>query len=238
MGPIRSGQRERSNPGPDEQEGRTDTAAPESDPASSSAAKAGFGGMKTGTRKLVAVVGGLLCIVAVLLPVVHVSIIGAVSWLFIDGEPADGVFVSAAGRGRPEQGDDRRRCIHVDHEERWLGGHRPRDARARCRQVHGVGVEDDGERRGHPQRARLSMPARRLALDDRGVLRFGVRADLVIFDPEGAAERSSFNHGVRPTVGIAGVWLGGVETWSTGKADGPPPGPRTTPFAMTFGPRA
>lgn len=30
------------------------------------------------------------------------SIIGAVSWLFIDGEPAAGVFVPAAGRDRPE----------------------------------------------------------------------------------------------------------------------------------------
>lgn len=69
-----------------------------------------------------------------------------------------------------------------------------------------------------------SMPARRLGLDGRGVLRAGARADLVIFDPERVADRSTFDNGARPAVGIESVWLGGVETWSAGKPTGARPG--------------
>lgn len=96
-GPDRSGRRQRSDPGSVGPEGQTDPAAPAADPASGSKAKRTGGGMRDGTRKVVAIAGGVLCVVAALLPVVHVPIIGAVSWSFVDGEPADGVFVAAAG---------------------------------------------------------------------------------------------------------------------------------------------
>lgn len=69
-----------------------------------------------------------------------------------------------------------------------------------------------------------SMPARRLGLDDRGVLRAGARADLVIFDPERVVDRSTFDYGTRRAVGIESVWLGGVETWSDGEPTGARPG--------------
>lgn len=97
VGPGRSGRRERSDLGSVEHEDRTDPAATASDPASKSKPKSSGGGMKDGTRKVVAIAGGILCVVAAPLPVVHVPIIGAVSWSFVDGEPADGVFVAAAG---------------------------------------------------------------------------------------------------------------------------------------------
>ena len=69
-----------------------------------------------------------------------------------------------------------------------------------------------------------SMPARRLGLADRGVLRAGARADLAIFDPERVIDRSTFDDGTRQATGIESVWLGGVETWSAGEPTGARPG--------------
>ena len=69
-----------------------------------------------------------------------------------------------------------------------------------------------------------SMPARRLGLTDRGVLRAGARADLTIFDPERVIDRSTFDYGTRQATGIESVWLGGVETWSAGEPTGVRPG--------------
>ncbi|WP_419950272.1 N-acyl-D-amino-acid deacylase family protein [Candidatus Palauibacter sp.] len=69
-----------------------------------------------------------------------------------------------------------------------------------------------------------SMPARRLGLDDRGVLRPGARADLAIFDPERIVDRSTFDNGTRIATGLESVWLGGVETWSAGAPTGARPG--------------
>lgn len=69
-----------------------------------------------------------------------------------------------------------------------------------------------------------SMPARRLGLTDRGVLRAGARADLTIFDPERVIDRSTFDDGTRQATGIESVWLGGVETWSAGEPTGARPG--------------
>ncbi|MDE2719206.1 D-aminoacylase [Candidatus Palauibacter polyketidifaciens] len=69
-----------------------------------------------------------------------------------------------------------------------------------------------------------SMPARRLKLNDRGVLRAGARADLVIFDPVRVVDRSTFDNGTRQAEGVESVWLGGVETWSAGEPTGARPG--------------
>ncbi len=69
-----------------------------------------------------------------------------------------------------------------------------------------------------------SMPARRLGLNDRGELRAGARADLVIFDPARVVDRSTFDNGTRKAEGVESVWLGGVETWSAGEPTGARPG--------------
>lgn len=69
-----------------------------------------------------------------------------------------------------------------------------------------------------------SMPARRLGLNDRGVLRAGARADLAIFDPARVVDRSTFDNGTRQAEGVESVWLGGVETWSAGEPTGARPG--------------
>lgn len=69
-----------------------------------------------------------------------------------------------------------------------------------------------------------SMPARRLGLADRGVLRAGARADLAIFDPGRVVDRSTFDNGTRMATGVESVWLGGIETWSAGAPTGARPG--------------
>ncbi len=69
-----------------------------------------------------------------------------------------------------------------------------------------------------------SMPARRLGLTDRGTLRAGSRADLVIFDPATVADRSTFEDGARLPAGVESVWLAGIEIWANGAPTGARPG--------------
>lgn len=69
-----------------------------------------------------------------------------------------------------------------------------------------------------------SMPARRLGLDDRGVIRSGARADLVAFDPETIADLSTFEDAAREATGVRGVWVAGVAVWADGAPTGARPG--------------
>ncbi|MDX1396346.1 MAG: D-aminoacylase [Gemmatimonadota bacterium] len=69
-----------------------------------------------------------------------------------------------------------------------------------------------------------SMPARRLGLDDRGVIRVDARADLVAFDPAIVADRSTFADPAVTSVGIETVWVAGVPVWADGATTGARPG--------------
>jgi len=69
-----------------------------------------------------------------------------------------------------------------------------------------------------------SMPARRLGLTDRGVIRDGARADLVAFDPATIADRSTFEDAGREAVGVRTVWVAGVPVWANGRPTGARPG--------------
>ena len=53
------------------------------------------------------------------------------------------------------------------------------------------------------------MPAQRLGLKDRGVLRPGAYADIVLFDLDRIDERSTFLDPVQPPEGIAHVIVNG-----------------------------
>jgi N-acyl-D-amino-acid deacylase len=67
-------------------------------------------------------------------------------------------------------------------------------------------------------------PAARLGLADRGVLRVGAVADLVLFDPATVAAGATFSDPRRPAVGIPYVFLDGVPVIDDGKRTSAVPG--------------
>ena len=69
-----------------------------------------------------------------------------------------------------------------------------------------------------------SLPAQRLGLKDRGVLREGSFADLVLFNPATVIDRSTFQKPFELPSGIEKVFVNGVLVWDAGKATGARPG--------------
>ncbi len=69
-----------------------------------------------------------------------------------------------------------------------------------------------------------SMPARRLSLGDRGVIRVGAYADLVAFDRDTIADRSTFTKPRITAVGVHKTWVAGTPVWEDGKPTGERPG--------------
>lgn len=61
-------------------------------------------------------------------------------------------------------------------------------------------------------RKMTALPAARLGLGDRGLLRPGMRADLVLFDPETVADRATYIAPLQYPVGIRSVFVNGRET--------------------------
>jgi N-acyl-D-aspartate/D-glutamate deacylase len=58
------------------------------------------------------------------------------------------------------------------------------------------------------------MPAQRFNLAERGLIRSGYCADLVLFDSERIIDRSTFSDPERPAEGIEGVWVNGVLSYT------------------------
>ena len=73
-------------------------------------------------------------------------------------------------------------------------------------------------------RKMTSSVADRLGLRDRGLLRAGCMADVVIFDPETIADRSTFEEPHQLSVGIRDVWVNGTRVLSDGNHTGEFPG--------------
>jgi len=73
-------------------------------------------------------------------------------------------------------------------------------------------------------RKMTSLPARRLNWPDRGILKEGAIADLVLFDPVTVADRSTFEKPQELAVGIAKVFVNGQLVWNSGKPTGARPG--------------
>jgi N-acyl-D-aspartate/D-glutamate deacylase len=66
-------------------------------------------------------------------------------------------------------------------------------------------------------RKMTSLPAERLGLRDRGSIREGFKADLVVFDPRTVADRSTFNEPRRMAAGIDEVLINGRRVVSGGE---------------------
>jgi N-acyl-D-amino-acid deacylase len=62
-----------------------------------------------------------------------------------------------------------------------------------------------------------SLPARQLGLKDRGVIREGAPADIVIFDPDGLIDKASFEKPFQFSEGIETVIINGVPVWHEGR---------------------
>lgn len=73
-------------------------------------------------------------------------------------------------------------------------------------------------------RKMTALPASRLGLKDRGVIRAGMKADLVLFDPVTIIDRSTFEQPQLRARGVQRVWVNGEAVWSADATTGARPG--------------
>ncbi len=65
-----------------------------------------------------------------------------------------------------------------------------------------------------------SMPAARLGLKDRGLIKKGMKADLVLFDPRSVIDKATFAEPQMLSAGIKVVFVNGVKVWDGEKSTG------------------
>ncbi len=73
-------------------------------------------------------------------------------------------------------------------------------------------------------RKMTSLPAQRLGWKDRGIIREGMFADLVLFNPETVIDRSTYTNPTALPTGIEKVFVNGVLVWDNGKPTSAHPG--------------
>lgn len=73
-------------------------------------------------------------------------------------------------------------------------------------------------------RKMTSLAAQHMGFRDRGEIRVGAAADLVLFDPQTVADRATYEKPHELSVGIARVWVNGMTVFEDGKASGAHPG--------------
>ncbi|HET6931423.1 MAG TPA: D-aminoacylase [Candidatus Acidoferrum sp.] len=73
-------------------------------------------------------------------------------------------------------------------------------------------------------RKMTSLPAQRLGWKDRGILRKGAYADLVLFNPQTVIDRSTFSDPTALSSGIEKVFVNGVLVWDSGTSTAARPG--------------
>jgi N-acyl-D-amino-acid deacylase len=68
------------------------------------------------------------------------------------------------------------------------------------------------------------LTAKTFGLADRGVLKEGFAADIVLFDDQAVDEAATFEKPIAPARGIDTVIVNGQPVWRAGKATGARPG--------------
>jgi N-acyl-D-amino-acid deacylase len=69
-------------------------------------------------------------------------------------------------------------------------------------------------------RKMTGLPARRFALTDRGLVRTGNHADLVLFDATTIADTATYEDPIRAAIGIDAVWVNGILSYRSGHPTG------------------
>jgi dihydroorotase/N-acyl-D-amino-acid deacylase len=93
----------------------------------------------------------------------------------------------------------------------------PRILRKYVREEHRLTLED-------AIRKFSALPAQRMRIGDRGVLKLGLWADVVVFDPQIIADRSTFSEPNQLASGMQWVLVNGVPVIAEGKMTGAKPG--------------
>jgi len=73
-------------------------------------------------------------------------------------------------------------------------------------------------------RKMTSLPAQRFRLSDRGLIKAGFKADVVLFDPRQISDRATFKDPQLVAEGVKRVFVNGKEVWVDGRATGNRPG--------------
>ena len=69
-------------------------------------------------------------------------------------------------------------------------------------------------------RKMTSSPATRLGLKDRGLIKKGMKADLVLFDPNAVLDRATFTEPQLISAGVRSVYVNGMQVWDGEKVTG------------------
>jgi N-acyl-D-aspartate/D-glutamate deacylase len=73
-------------------------------------------------------------------------------------------------------------------------------------------------------RKMTSSPAQRFKLSDRGLIKSGFKADVVLFDPRQIIDRATFKDPQLVAEGVKRVFVNGREVWIDGAVTGSRPG--------------
>ncbi|MBT6033065.1 MAG: D-aminoacylase, partial [Kordiimonadaceae bacterium] len=73
-------------------------------------------------------------------------------------------------------------------------------------------------------RKMTSLPAHNLGISDRGMIKKGLAADLVLFDPDRIQDHATFENSLEYSTGIDAVWVNGEMVWNKGSVTDARPG--------------
>jgi len=115
------------------------------------------------------------------------------------------------------QGTSPSGLLAAEHPHPRAYGTFPRILRKYVREDHLLGLEE-------AIRKFSALPAQRMRLTDRGVLKQGLWADIVVFDPEQITDKATFENPNQLSVGMKYVLVNGVAVIADGKATNALPG--------------
>ena len=105
-----------------------------------------------------------------------------------------------------------------------IGSRHPRGTGTFTRVLGRMALENKWFSLEEAVRKMSSMPAKRLGLKDRGLIKKGMKADLVLFDPNTVIDRADFARPQQISAGIRATFVNGVKVWDGEKVTNALPG--------------